>query len=186
MSERRILTIGSQCDALHTKLSFLPSLAEQAYEVMTDSRLGGCVPALRNRAESLLLDPTVDRARAAIENAFKQASDAESTLFILLIGHGEMLGGEFFFLPIDASIPPTGNRALNLVQIIKELHLGGYAGLDGLVVLIDACFSGIAAAEAAQKWIASLPVTSFGAEALCPRKTVSTSPTGRPTLTFPK
>src|ERR1700719_1236308 len=120
MSDRRILAIGSQCDALQTKLSFFPSLAEKAYEVMTDSRLGGCVPALRNKTESLLLAPTGDQARAAIENAFKQASDAESTLFILLIGHGEMLGGEFFFLPIDASIPPTGNRALNLVQIIKE------------------------------------------------------------------
>jgi hypothetical protein len=54
MGERRILLIGSQCDALNP-LSFLPKVAEELYGVMTDPKLGGCV--FRSRREWPIAGP---------------------------------------------------------------------------------------------------------------------------------
>jgi hypothetical protein len=45
MSERRVLVIASQCEALG-HLDFLPQVAEELYKVMVDPERGKCVPAL--------------------------------------------------------------------------------------------------------------------------------------------
>jgi tetratricopeptide (TPR) repeat protein len=154
MGERRILTIGSQCDAIPPDLTFLPDIARRAYEVMTDPARGGCVPARPKEEPSLLLDPSVEEAKKAIREAYKAASKSESTLFIHLIGHGVEIGNEFYFLLKDSGELPDSDTAINLAQIIKELHQRGFHTLDGFVVLVDACFAGVAATNAAQKWIA--------------------------------
>ena len=69
MGERRVLVIGSQCEALKPPLSFLPNLAKDLYEVLTDKDRGGCVPVLPEK-DSPLLNRGVDETRSAIIKAF--------------------------------------------------------------------------------------------------------------------
>ena len=124
MGERRILVIGSQCERLQ-RLSFLPGLAEELYAVLTDPERGSCVPAIGDHG--LLLDPSVEEAHNALEAAFERASKDEATLLLAFIGHGQFAEGDedFYFLPRDASHPPTSRKALHLVQVIREcLQLG--------------------------------------------------------------
>jgi hypothetical protein len=154
MPARRILLIGSQCD-VHKTLSFLPDAAIDLYDVLTDAELGGCVPALAEGG--LVLDPTVVAAKAAIREAFRAASDNNDLLFLVLIGHGEQneLGKDFFFLLRDASATPTSDTAINLTQFIKE-HWQIYSNVDGLIVFLDACYSGTGAIDTGQKWTKDL------------------------------
>jgi len=54
MGERRALVIGSQCDGLpNLPLPFLPELAAELFEVLTDPERGGCVRA----RSQLVVDP---------------------------------------------------------------------------------------------------------------------------------
>jgi hypothetical protein len=152
MSQRRILVIGSQCAQLNT-LSFLPQVAQDLYSVMLDPELGGCVPALE--ASGPLLDPSVQQAHNAIEGAFQQASKDGATLFLAFIGHGEVVDEDFYLLPFDASVPPNSRGAIHLVQLITELHRR-HSDVDGLVALLDCCYSGVAAAGAAARWVSAL------------------------------
>ena len=154
MAGRRILVIGSQCKNLG-HLSFLPQFAKDLYAVMTDQALGMCVPALGERNNSLLLDPSVKKARDSITAAFQRASESEATLFLAFIGHGEYTGSDFYLLPLDASLPPMSHTAINLVQLIKELHRI-HSNTDGLVVLLDTCYSGVAATGASVRWVGEL------------------------------
>ena len=79
MSERRVLVIASQCEALG-HLYFLPHAAEDLYNVMIDPERGACIPALDQ--EGLLIDPTVAEAKNAIKEAYRRASKDEATLFV--------------------------------------------------------------------------------------------------------
>ena len=155
VGERRLIVIGSQCDKLN-RLSFLPTVAAELYEVMTDPKIGACVSALEG--SGLLHDPSVDTARTAIAAAFQRASQDGATLFLVFIGHGEYAGEDFYLLPKDASMPPRAHSAIHLVQSIKELHRE-YSYVDGLVVLLDACYAGVAAEAAAAAWVRELKGT---------------------------
>jgi len=95
MSERRILVIGSQCEA-RQHLNFLPHAARDLYTVTTDRERGDCVSAIDG--EGLLIDPTVREAKEAIRGAHQRAAKDEATLFIAYIGHGEHVE-EDFYLP---------------------------------------------------------------------------------------
>ena len=153
MGERRILVIGSQCQAASRPLSFLPGLAQEVYAVMTDAKLGGCVPALSDGG--LRIDPSVVQAQEAIERAFERASEDAATLFLAFIGHGQYVGSDFYLLPYDASLTPTSRSAIHLIQMIKEARRIHDKG-DGLVVLLDACHSGVGAAGASAEWVGEL------------------------------
>jgi NACHT domain/Tetratricopeptide repeat/Caspase domain len=148
MTRRRALVIGSQCAAL-PGLSFLPQVAQELAGVLCDPERGGCIPALPNRA--LLVDPTVEEADQAIEAAMASASVAADTLLLAFVGHGEHVGDNFYLLPTDAAWPPDSRRAVLLATRIQEL-LARHSGLDGLVLLVDACHSGLGALEAAEDW----------------------------------
>ncbi|MGH8901526.1 MAG: AAA family ATPase, partial [Egibacteraceae bacterium] len=151
MDVRRVLVIGSQCAALpNSRLSFLPRVAEDLYEVMTHPDRGCCVPALEERT-SLLCDPTVDETDAAIERAVARASEDAATLFVVFIGHGEYAEDDFYLLPVDAGWPPDSKRAVLVAKRVQEL-LRRYDRLDGLVLLVDACHSGLGALQAATFW----------------------------------
>src|SRR5271157_1313793 len=147
-SNRRILVIGSQCASL-PPLSFLPQAAVDLHAVMTDPEVGGCTDALPRNP---LIDPTASEAADAIDEAFKTASEEEATLVLALIGHGTLSDGDFYFLPRDGSEHSLRKTGIHLAQLIKTV-LGVHSGLDGLVVLIDTCFAGAGALEAAAKWI---------------------------------
>jgi hypothetical protein len=96
MRQRRILGIGSQCQALGN-LPFLPEAARDLYAVMTDPERGGCVSAIEG--DGLLINPTVNDAKEAIKSAYLRASTDEAPLFLSYIGHGECAGEDFYLLP---------------------------------------------------------------------------------------
>jgi Tetratricopeptide repeat/Caspase domain len=157
MSERRILVIGSQCKALGdaARLAFLPQAAQDLYAVMTDPKLGACVSALEGNG--LLIDPTVEGAKAAINSAFRRAAESEATLFVSYIGHGEKVEDDFYLLPQDAKTNPlNSDTAVHLINLIKEAQRSAPGQVDGLGVLVDACYSGMAGLGAAQTWATAL------------------------------
>ena len=149
MGGRNLLVIGSQCERL-PKLSFLPEVATRLYEVMTDPERGACQPALD--PSGLVIDPTVDAAKTAIEMAFERAANDEATLLLAFIGHGEQVpeDDDFYLLPTDAKVPPRDRTALNLVNEVKDLRR--LYETDGLVVLVDTCYSGTGALAAGKAW----------------------------------
>ncbi len=149
---RRILVIGSQCASLPPPLSFLPQAAVDLHAVMTDPEVGGCTDAA---PRGLLIDPTVAEAKAAIKEAFRAAAAEGATLLLALIGHGTHAGCDFYLLPHDGVEPPDSETGIQLVQLVKEQHRL-HPGLDGLVVLIDTCFSGVGALAAATYWVSEL------------------------------
>jgi hypothetical protein len=99
----------------------------------------------------LLVDPTVEEADQAIEAAIASASVAADTLLLAFVGHGEHVGENFYLLPKDAAWPPDSRRAVLLATRIQEL-LARHSGLDGLLLLVDACHSGLGAMQAAEDW----------------------------------
>jgi hypothetical protein len=153
VGERKVLVIGSQC-ARESPLSFLPELAHELYQVLTDAELGQCTPAL-DGLDGPLLDPTVDEAWNAVTKAYKAAARDGDTLVLGFIGHGECAGDNFFLLPRDAGEERTSRTALHLAQLVNELY-HAHGSPDGLVVLVDACFAGGAAVGAADRWGAAL------------------------------
>jgi hypothetical protein len=158
VGERRILVVGSQTSG-RQKLSFLPDLACRLYNIMINPDRGACVPALPPTGgwdPGLLLNPSASEARRAVEHAWISASNDEATLFLAFVGHGEFDGQHFYLLPMDAELDPLRpSTALNLVQHIAELQ-PNHSNVDGLVVLVDACYSGQAAAAAARQWQSTL------------------------------
>ncbi len=153
MSERRILVIASQCEALG-QLGFLPQVAEDFYNVMVDPERGACVPALDDGG--LLIDPSVKDTKDAIKKAYWRSAKDEATLFITYIGHGEKTDEDFYLLPRDAENPPDSDTAVHLTNLIKEAHKKAVGQVDGLAVLVDACYSGQAGFGAAQSWVRGL------------------------------
>ena len=151
---RRALVIGSQCEALGEsgRLSFLPELATELYEVLIDPHLGACAPGLPDRpGGGLLLDPTHDEVLDALEEAFAQANSDSATLLVAVLGHGMVQFGDFFFLSIDGTGKGDQRRDVFLSHRLK--HLLGYSGdLNGLIVWLDTCHSGVAARQAATEW----------------------------------
>jgi Tetratricopeptide repeat len=154
MGKRRLLVIGSQCDALKPPLSFLPDAAQELYEVMVDQALGECIAALPTAG--LLLDPTVKQVKDALRSAFDLASQNDDTLIIAFIGHGDHFGNDFYLLPKDAVVPQLDSEtAVNIVQRVKELYRL-HSSVDGMVLLLDTCYSGVAAKAAASAWVSEL------------------------------
>jgi hypothetical protein len=159
VGERRILVIGSQCDALGY-LPFLPEAAEEFYAVMTDPERGCCQSALGEKG--LLIDPNVHDVTQAIESAYLRAAKDEATLFLAYIGHGATLGRTFYLLPKDAhAYPLTSKTAVPLINLILETHLNasGLATVAGLGVMLDTCQSGMAGIAAAEAWVTDLEGT---------------------------
>ncbi len=121
---------------------------------MTDPERGACVPAIPG--SGLLLNPTVKKTKEAIKQAYNRASKDEATLFFAYIGHGEMAGQDYYLMPLDAENPPDSDAAVHLVNLIKETHSKSPGRIDGLGVLVDACFSGAAGSGAAKRWVEEL------------------------------
>ena len=150
-AQRRALVIGSQC-AARPRLGFLPELAGELCEVLTDPTLGGCAPALPDRPSGgLVQDLTREEVLDALDEAFRAADRAGATLLIALLGHGVARGDDFYYLTVDA--PGRGNyrRDVHLSHHLKEA-LSDAADLDGLIVLLDTCHAGVAAQQAATGW----------------------------------
>jgi hypothetical protein len=155
MSSRHILVIGSQCEAIRPPLSFLPGLAQELFRVMIDPEIGAC----SREASRLVVDPTVDEVKKAIKEAFAQASQDEATLVLAFIGHGQSIGDDFYLQVRDSPAEQVDDEnAVHLVNLIRGQHRI-HSNLDGLVVLIDACYSGAGARGAAGVWVRELSGT---------------------------
>ena len=148
MCGRRVLIIGSQSQRLN-RLSFLPEVAVRIHALMTHPGPGECLGAAVGDPPGLLLDPTVTEAKNAIIEAYEAAACNGETLILAYIGHGEFAHGDFFLMPTDATY--TGD-ALDLAQIIKHRS----AHPNGLIVLLDTCYSGTGAFAAVENWCRSL------------------------------
>jgi hypothetical protein len=125
-----------------------------------DDRSGArrCIPALARGG--LLIDPTVVEAKEAINSAYLLAAKDEATLFISFIGHSENIGNDFFLLPKDATTHPLNpDTAVHLVDVIKYAQGNAPDQVDGLGILVDACYSGMAGFGAADAWVAALKGT---------------------------
>ena len=153
MNERRILVIGSQCKVFD-ELKFLPKVAEDLYQVMTDPLLGQCESAIEG--SGLLIDPTIAEVKDKIKSAYERAAKDEATLFISYIGHGMNVGEDYFLLPLDAKENPGHETGVHLTDLIKDVHRTTRGKVDGLGVLVDACFSGLAGFGAAEAWVREL------------------------------
>jgi hypothetical protein len=149
MGGRRALVIGAQCLS-YNLLSFLPAAAQEMAAALLDPEVGGCEPALPDRA--LLIDPTAVELDDAVSEAFALASQDEATLFLTLVGHGDYVGDDFYLLASDTEDPPNSRQSFLLAQRIKEL-LARHSLVDGLVLLLDTCHGGMAATQAAQRWV---------------------------------
>lgn len=151
---RRVLVIGSQCTALGEgyRLSFLPQLAEELYELLLDPALGACAPALPHApGGGLLIDPTSSDLDSALRDSFREANEDKAMLLVALLGHGLVRQRDFYFLSIDATDDKADKNAIYLTHLLKRL-LDAYEDVDGLLVWLDACQSGVAVSEAVTQW----------------------------------
>ena len=70
-------------------------------------------------------------------------------MVLALIGHGIAVDDDVYFLPFDSNGRARSTESLHLSQVLKEL-LRDSSNLDGLIVLLDTCYAGIGASEAAR------------------------------------
>jgi hypothetical protein len=163
MGQRLLLVIGSQCDSLGDtgKLRFLPELAHHLHELMTQPGLGACVgvPLASPHLPGLLIDPTVEEAKTAIESAIELASRKSATLVLAYIGHGvfpDEMDADFYLMAKNTpnTSSPNGENALHFAQFIKE-RLRPLSETGRLVVLLDTCHAATGAWEAMSRWATS-------------------------------
>jgi len=144
MGERRALLIGVQNDRFG-RLDFVPEVVGDLHAVVLDRRYGACRPALPDGRE-LLTGPEATRAAmvTALGDAMASASVDHATLFVYFLGHGHKEEDEDFYLVAADTPGPERidyDNAVPLGQRIKKL-LQWNPGVDGLMLVIDACHSG--------------------------------------------
>ena len=143
MGERRALLIGVRNDRFG-RLDFVPEVIKDLRAVVLDPEYGACGPALPDGRE-LLTGPGATRAAmvTALGDAMASAGREQATLFVYFLGHGHKQGEDFYLVAADTPGPDRidSESAVPLGQRIKEL-LRQYPGIDGLMLVIDACHSG--------------------------------------------
>lgn len=163
MGGRHAVVVGSQCAGLPGQpLSFLPGRVEALFAVLTDPARGGCDPA----ASVLVVDPTLAELALAVKQGVRGAAAAGATLVLVFVGHAETLGdggggADLYLMPVDGVVPPDSDTGYLLGQRLRELLAGLDAvGLDGLLLVVDACHAGVGAMNVAQR--AATMVASSG------------------------
>ena len=101
----------------------------------------------------MLLDPSLAGLETAVTESIGDAAAAGATLVLAFVGHAETLPsplggvGDLYLLPHDGAVPPTSKSGYLLGQRVNE-ELGTVGGgLDGLLLLVDACHSGVGALD---------------------------------------
>ncbi len=156
---RLLLAMASECDA-EGPLTGLREVAEEVLEVLCDPHRGACDLVRVGGASSsgLLFNPTTSMLLQAFDESAKRIQD--QVLVIYWIGHGRALarherqtgGAGFYLMPIDAGgsqgVDDPGVELGPLLQRIKA------AEPRGVLVLLDACQSGVVTEEALGPWLA--------------------------------
>jgi hypothetical protein len=149
---RLALVIGSECAALNP-LNFA---AELAGDLQAALGAGGWQPV--GGVPAPVLDPGIGELRATLTQAFRIAHEQQATLLVAFIGHGATTGAQdFHLLAHDSPAAPDAESAFHLGQGIRD-RLNKWAGLDGLIVLVDACQTGEGVQGAARRWTDVLAV----------------------------
>ena len=149
---RLALVIGSECAALNP-LNFA---AELAGDLQAALGAGGWQPV--GGVPAPVLDPGIGELRATLTQAFRIAHEQQATLLVAFIGHGATTGAQdFHLLAHDSPAAPDAESAFHLGQGIRD-RLNKWAGLDGLIVLVDACQTGEGVQGAARQWTDVLAV----------------------------
>ena len=161
--------IGSQCAGLPgQRLSFLPGRAESLYGVLIDPRRGGCLPD----ASALVVDPDLVTMIAAVKRAVAAAGGAGATLVVAFVGHAETLPdptgeADLYLMPANGVVPPDSDSGYLLGQRLRELLAGPAAvGLDGLLLLVDACHAGVGVLNVVQRAAGLMAATGVRLELL--------------------
>ncbi len=143
---RRALVIASEFGAPEDeRLEFVPDLANSFAGALTDQW----------ECHGVVLNPTAKKARAAIRAEVKLAAQQQETLLLLFIGHGATRASQHqtpdFYLQYRKSSPePTTETSLSLIPFLKEaLGESSALGINGLVLLVDACSAGGVPVQAA-------------------------------------
>src|ERR1700685_2495323 len=143
MGERRALLIGVQNDRFG-RLDFVPEVVRDLHAVVLDRRYGAWRPA-RPEGRELLTGPAATQAAVmtALDEAMASAGQDQATLFVYFLGHGHKEDQDFYLVASDTPSPDLidSENAVPIGQRIKEL-LRRYSGVDGLMLVIDACHSG--------------------------------------------
>ena len=93
-----------------------------------------------------------------LTNAFRAAHEQQATLLVAIIGHdATTVAQDFHLLAHDSPAVPDAESAFHLGQGIRD-RLGRWNGLDGLIVLVDACQTGEGVQGAARRWTDVLAV----------------------------
>ncbi|MGW0516770.1 caspase family protein [Crossiella sp. NPDC003009] len=148
--ERLALVISSEWHASGRLVPVLGKHAEAVARVLTDPVTGGWTPALPGRP--LLLDPTAAELDEALRLAFERAHRERAVLLVFFVGHGVLTEDDYYLMATDSTDLPDSRDSLLLGQRFKEL-LRRYSGLDGLVLVVDACHSGRAIRAAGRHFL---------------------------------
>ncbi|WP_128381937.1 tetratricopeptide repeat protein [Streptomyces cavernae] len=131
-------------------LPFLDEAARDLDAVLRDPLRGACAPALTDGGP-LLVNAGKSKTYDAVAGAAERASNG-GLLILAWIGHGLASNGNFYVLPHGCALSLGHSHGpYGLTFHIKEL-LTSHPRLS-LILLIDACFSGQGAAEAATSWV---------------------------------
>ncbi|PKQ18935.1 MAG: hypothetical protein CVT66_11800 [Actinobacteria bacterium HGW-Actinobacteria-6] len=95
-----------------------------------------------------LVNPTAEQVKATIREVVASAARQQQTLLLAFLGHGEVRKypnrlPDFYLQYKGSAEEPNSETSLHLVPVLKEL-LSDHAanGLDGLILLVDACATG--------------------------------------------
>jgi tetratricopeptide (TPR) repeat protein len=140
------LVVGSQCDNLN-ELGFVTGLATRLHTALVGA--GWRAPG---GGAGLVIDPCTADLKDAVRGAFAAADAQTATLLISFLGHGMSDGDQdFYLMTTDADPGDVSETAMDFTVFLRA-QLKKHSGVDGLVVLVDACEAQEAMVGAAQRW----------------------------------
>jgi WD40 repeat protein len=151
-------TFGDKAGSLH--LDYAAADAHDVAEAILDSQKGGPGKASLYADVDLQYLPNEKASRTAIKDAFdamaqsmaKSGSDQDVAV-ILVSSHGEMIDGQFYFIPYGFVGNGTQNAATDSALPASEFakKVGALAAHGKVLLLLNACHSGAVGAQGQAK-----------------------------------
>ncbi|RZL62860.1 MAG: tetratricopeptide repeat-containing protein [Variovorax sp.] len=164
---RLFLAMASECRS-RGPLTGLRSVAEGVVEAMLDRDRGDCHPLqVSGQASSgFIFNPTASGLIQAVDEVLERIRD--QVLVFYWIGHGQAVarypsgaeGAGFYLIPSDAGEPECGDASPG-VELGPLLGRIKAAEPRGVIVVLDACQSGVVTEEALAPWLAGGGDVSF-------------------------
>lgn len=136
---RRALVIASEYGAPEDeRLDFAPNVAAGLAEALKDEWV----------VQGPVINPTAREVKDTVLAAVAEAARGQQTLLLSFLGHGVVRERRYqppaFYLQYsDSPHEPTSETSLHLVPFLSEVLGGSDAvGLNGLILLVDACSAG--------------------------------------------